>query len=51
MPKLEPGFALVVLAVTIASSNAHLRAQDRSYGRSVVSSQYGIVATSEMQAS
>jgi gamma-glutamyltranspeptidase / glutathione hydrolase len=51
MPKLKPGFALVVLAVTIASSNAHLRAQDRSYGRSVVSSQYGIVATSEMQAS
>ena len=29
----------------------NLAAQDRSYGRSVVSSQYGIVATSEMQAS
>jgi len=37
---------IVVLASCLGGS-----AQDRSYGRSVVSSQYGIVATSEVQAS
>jgi len=40
----------LVLLVCIAVS-ASLTAQDRSYGRSVVESQYGIVATSWVQAS
>jgi gamma-glutamyltranspeptidase/glutathione hydrolase len=35
----------------ILSSVLWLSAQDRSYGRSVVSTQYGIVATSQVQAS
>ncbi len=47
MPALRPSFAFVVLA----SFTIILPAQDRSYGRSVVSTQYGIVATSEIQAS
>ncbi len=37
--------------IAIASAAACLPAQDRSYGRSVVSTQYGIVATSYVQAS
>jgi gamma-glutamyltranspeptidase / glutathione hydrolase len=37
---------MVLAAAAVCAS-----AQDRSYGRSVVSSQYGIVATSEVQAS
>jgi len=41
---LRIAFAFVALA-------ASLSAQDRSYGRSVVSTQYGIVATSYVQAS
>lgn len=51
MLKLKPGFAVVVLTIVIGCASTHLAAQDRSYGRSVVSTQYGIVATSEMQAS
>ena len=41
--------ALAIAA--LASITAALPAQDRSYGRSVVVTQYGIVATSQMQAS
>ena len=37
--------------VALATTAACLSAQDRSYGRSVVSTQYGIVATSYVQAS
>ena len=40
-------FALIAIAATAVC----LPAQDRSYGRSVVSTQYGIVATSQVQAS
>ena len=35
----------------VLSTAFSLSAQDRSYGRSVVSSQYGIVATSQVSAS
>jgi gamma-glutamyltranspeptidase/glutathione hydrolase len=42
-------FVLTVLSLSFGSLG--LRSQDRSYGRSVVSSQYGIVATSQVQAS
>jgi gamma-glutamyltranspeptidase/glutathione hydrolase len=42
----------VVATVVLAClASALLAAQDRSYGRSVVATQYGIVATSQMQAS
>jgi gamma-glutamyltranspeptidase/glutathione hydrolase len=37
--------------IALAATTACLPAQDRSYGRSVVSTQYGIVATSYVQAS
>ena len=37
--------------LALAATTAFLSAQDRSYGRSVVSTQYGIVATSYVQAS
>jgi len=37
--------------IALATTAACLPAQDRSYGRSVVSTQYGIVATSYVQAS
>jgi gamma-glutamyltranspeptidase / glutathione hydrolase len=47
MIQLKSAFALLMLA----SSAACLCAQDRSYGRSVVATQYGIVATSYLQAS
>jgi gamma-glutamyltranspeptidase/glutathione hydrolase len=47
MPALKPVLAFVVLA----SFTVVLPAQDRSYGRSVVSTQYGIVATSQVSAS
>ena len=40
-----------VVCLALAFAVCGLSAQERSYGRSVVSSQYGIVATSEMQAS
>jgi gamma-glutamyltranspeptidase / glutathione hydrolase len=40
---------LVVLLCAVASASMH--AQDRSWGRSVVSSPYGIVASSDVQAS
>jgi len=46
MNKIKAAFAF--LAVIFAIS---LSAQDRSYGRSVVATQYGIVATSYLQAS
>src|SRR5271170_5222359 len=45
MLKTITGFTLVAMAIGSAS------AQDRSYGRSVVSTDYGIVATSYVQAS
>jgi gamma-glutamyltranspeptidase/glutathione hydrolase len=41
-----PALPLILLATTVVTA-----AQDRSYGRSVVSTQYGIVATSQVQAS
>jgi gamma-glutamyltranspeptidase / glutathione hydrolase len=47
MPAFKPALALIAL-VSVTSC---LAAQDRSYGRSVVSTQYGIVATSYVQAS
>jgi gamma-glutamyltranspeptidase/glutathione hydrolase len=40
-----------VLLVLVAAASTVLTAQDRSYGRSVVATQFGIVATSEVQAS
>jgi gamma-glutamyltranspeptidase/glutathione hydrolase len=44
--------AAVLTGLTILSLSAvSLRGQDRSYGRSVVSTQYGIVATSQVSAS
>lgn len=42
---------LAVATFVCGCCSAAIFAQDRSYGRSVVSSQYGIVATSEVQAS
>ena len=47
MTTLKPALAVLILVSTAGS----LCAQDRSYGRSVVSSKYGIVATSYLQAS
>lgn len=44
-------FRSAAVFLVLAFGAFSLSAQDRSYGRSVVSSQYGIVATSEMQAS
>ncbi|MGA2252326.1 gamma-glutamyltransferase [Terracidiphilus sp.] len=46
-------FSAVVLAglATLCLSAGSLPGQDRSYGRSVVSTQYGIVATSQVSAS
>ena len=41
----------VLTGVVVAGFACGLPAQDRSYGRSVVVTQYGIVATSQMQAS
>jgi gamma-glutamyltranspeptidase/glutathione hydrolase len=41
----------VAALIFILSTVPKLSAQDRSYGRSVVSTQYGIVATSQVQAS
>jgi gamma-glutamyltranspeptidase/glutathione hydrolase len=41
----------VLAGVVVACFASALLAQDRSYGRSVVATQYGIVATSQMQAS
>ena len=46
---IAPRSAFLFLA--LAAAAACLSAQDRSYGRSVVSTQYGIVATSYVQAS
>ena len=46
MRKIQPSLALLALIFA-----AGLSAQDRSYGRSVVATQYGIVATSYLQAS
>ena len=46
--KIRSGLALMVLPLLTALS---LSAQDRSYGRSVVSTPYGIVATTWVQAS
>ena len=48
MPGVRSGL-LVLFAAALAATV--LTAQDRSYGRSVVSTQYGIVATSDVQAS
>jgi len=47
MNALGRGFLLILLSAAAVIGVA----QDRSYGRSVVSSQYGIVATSQVQAS
>jgi gamma-glutamyltranspeptidase/glutathione hydrolase len=47
MPALKPSLALIALVFLVSG----LSAQDRSYGRSVVSTKYGIVATSYVQAS
>ena len=47
MSALKPALALI--AVTSIAIN--LDAQDRSYGRSVVATQFGIVATSQVSAS
>jgi gamma-glutamyltranspeptidase/glutathione hydrolase len=44
-------FRFVFACFVVACTALSVSAQERSYGRSVVSSQYGIVATSEMQAS
>ncbi|HLY43864.1 MAG TPA: gamma-glutamyltransferase [Terracidiphilus sp.] len=44
-----PKFALLFLLLVCGALT--LAAQDRSYGRSVVATKYGIVATSQMQAS
>ena len=41
----------VFVGFLVACTGLSVAAQERSYGRSVVSSQYGIVATSEIQAS
>jgi gamma-glutamyltranspeptidase / glutathione hydrolase len=41
----------LLLPVILLTSSLTLQAQDRSYGRSVVSTPFGIVATSEVQAS
>jgi hypothetical protein len=41
----------VLVLITFSSAALCTSAQDRSYGRSVVSSQYGIVATSQILAS
>ena len=41
----------LVFCAILLSAVSSLFAQDRTYGRSVVSSQYGIVATSYVQAS
>ena len=47
MIKLRPSLTLLFLL----STTFHLSAQDRSYGRSVVATQYGMVATSQVSAS
>src|SRR4249919_1169564 len=47
MTASKPAVALVVLAF----SSFYMSAQNRSYGRSVVATQYGIVATSQVSAS
>ncbi len=44
-------FRLAVATLALGCCSAVIFAQDRSYGRSVVASQYGIVATSQVQAS
>jgi gamma-glutamyltranspeptidase/glutathione hydrolase len=44
-------FRTAVALIAFAAAAACMSAQDRSYGRSVVSTQYGIVATSYVQAS
>jgi gamma-glutamyltranspeptidase/glutathione hydrolase len=44
-------FRSAAVCFVLAFTPFSISAQERSYGRSVVSSQYGIVATSEMQAS
>jgi len=49
MPIIAPRAAFLFLS--LAATAACISAQDRSYGRSVVSTQYGIVATSYVQAS
>jgi gamma-glutamyltranspeptidase/glutathione hydrolase len=41
----------LLVPVLLLTSSLGLRAQDRSYGRSVVSTPFGIVATSEVEAS
>jgi gamma-glutamyltranspeptidase/glutathione hydrolase len=47
MPVVRSGLFAVVCVALVTSAGA----QDRSYGRSVVSTQFGIVATSDVQAS
>ena len=45
------GFKPVLALIAVASLAINLDAQDRSYGRSVVATQFGIVATSQVSAS
>ena len=47
MIRLRPSLTLLILL----STTLNLSAQDRSYGRSVVATQYGMVATSQVSAS
>ena len=47
MTVLRPSVILLVLL----SITSNIEAQDRSYGRSVVATQYGMVATSQVSAS
>src|SRR5579863_5141745 len=44
-------FKFSAVCIVLPCVALNLSAQDRSYGRSVVSTQYGIVATSQVQAS
>ncbi|HMG87639.1 MAG TPA: gamma-glutamyltransferase [Terracidiphilus sp.] len=51
MALLQSTIAVAVSAFTFLGITTVLQAQDRSYGRSVVATQYGIVATSQVSAS
>ena len=51
LAQIAPIFLPILLIPALLLATANLSAQDRSYGRSVVSTQYGIVATSYLQAS
>jgi gamma-glutamyltranspeptidase/glutathione hydrolase len=51
MPAIKSVAAAILISAFLASAAVSLPAQDRAYGRSVVATQYGIVATSEVLAS